>query len=428
MSRLVLKPVWSLGNFQLPVTEAGSGRGSTILVGKITGDEEAQIVLPGLVVNGNGDQLPRFSLLGSPSHLYDVNHDGSMEIVSWSDGNRIAILNGQGTILKTIVTEDKLEGGVRVTDLDNDNKLEVIATEAKWIGKPPQWEERKISLYDYTTGKRKWSYFSGPKPYVGAIMDIDGDGIKELICQTWSLGNGISWNDMTDIGHGYVFALSRDGKRLWVSSFDGYFLGVPVSVSDLHGDGELEVVAATRSWERRYGLVRIIDPRSGRALSQFPPEGPGDFSFTALGIADLDGNGEKEIVCSVVDSTRCGRILILSSHCVPVGMEYRVSSPVLDYDYVNCYIRAINDIDGDAKPEVVVSSDVEKVITLDPRSSYSRFLDPQLIVLNHDLSLNATIPLEERCSNCVIADIIPGSSNELILLSDQLTLYEIEGR
>lgn len=156
----------------------------------------------------------------------------------------------------------------------------------------------------------------------------------------------------------------------------------------------------------------------------FPDKGSLDYSITEHGIADLNNDGMKEIVCSSVGKT--GSIFILNNQCQPIGKEYRVSPASMNYDFIVCQLYALNDIDGDGKIEIIGSSIVEKNIANDPRFMYSQFSEEQLVILSADCNIKLTAPVGDEV---IISDLTPGGGNEIIILGEEVSVYKlVEGK
>lgn len=189
----------------------------------------------------------------------------------------------------------------------------------------------------------------------------------------------------------------------------------------------MEIVVACGSWLRNWGGVYVLNAKDGSVVYRFPSDSDLDYSITAAGIADLNGDGKQEIICSSVGQH--GGFFVLDHQCRPMGTGYNVFSSGMDYDFVVCRLGAINDVDGDGKPEIIGTTFFEKVIAMDPRFTYLRVTEPQLLVLSSTLSLKISIVLNEPPSEVIVSDLIPGGANEIIVLADEVSVYGVrEGR
>ena len=114
-----------------------------------------------------------------------------------------------------------------------------------------------------------------------ALADLDADGALEII---------ITVRDWPD---GLVYVFSGNGSIYpgWPVRMD-YVPGSSAAVSDINSDGVPEIVA-----ESYYGL-HVFNPDGG-LLEGFPyyPGLGRVFSYSAPVLADLDGDGNREIIC-----------------------------------------------------------------------------------------------------------------------------------
>jgi len=419
----IIKMQRRFGNFNLTGQAQGleRNRGSGILTGRVNG--KVVIGVNASLYSSDGDLLFRYDGDYYSYLLYDIDNDGDVEILIAVSG-KILVYKADGELVKSIRVEGRVFE-MRATDLDGDGDPELVTSEdIKVLKGFSQSVKRQVCLYDLSTGDRKWSYQIGPSPHLSAFADITGDGKLEIICGTYSCENGVFYNDMADTSSGYVFVLTNEGERLWFKPFKAHFASIRPSVSDLDGDGDKELIVVCGSWLRSWGMIAILDPKDGHILYKYPNNGALSNSFTGFGIADLDNDGKKEVVCSILG--KHGKVLALNEKLQPITKEYIISAPRLDYDYVIAYIEAINDLDGDGYPEIICSSVIEKEVSTDPRFDYSRLFEPQLLILGHKLTRKMVFPLEERCIEAIVSDIDPGGANEIIIFSDQISICSVE--
>jgi hypothetical protein len=173
-----------------------------------------------------------------------------------------------------------------------------------------------------------------PTDGAASFGDIDGDGAGEIVCTTHQTGT---------FAFGKIYAYNTDGSV--VSGFPVTTEGGPMrtpTLADLDGDGDDEIIITIRNWPD--GLVSVYDgagnlvpgwpvrmdyvPASSAAvgdingdeipeivvesyysLHAFTPDGllvsgfpyyPGEdrvFSYSTPVLADIDGDGNREIIC-----------------------------------------------------------------------------------------------------------------------------------
>lgn len=321
---------------------------------------------------------------------------------------------------------------IKTCDLDNDGKAELLISAHEPELRPKEGfqalysDNRFVRCYDAETLKPLWEYRTATLSHLAAFADIDNDGYQEIFLGAYSFENGVTWEDMTDKGEGYVIALDHLGRRLWRQTFEAEFANIWPSVADLDGDGKMEIAVACGNWPRNWGRVVILNAEDGSIRHQFPPTGNLNYAITGLGIADLDGDGVLEIVCS--SAGKYGGCFLLDHAGNKRALEYRISPASMDFDFVNCQLEALNDLDGDGQVEIIGSAYVEKYIIQDPRFNYSKYTEPQVFVLSLLFKPVAIIPLEDVCNDLIVSDLIRGDANELIVFSNEVAVWGIKER
>ncbi len=113
------------------------------------------------------------------------------------------------------------------------------------------------------------------------LADIDGDGAMEIIVA------------IRDYPEGFIYIFRGDGTLYpeWPKRLD-YVPGSAVAVGDITGDGSPEIVA-----ESYYGVHAFT--AEGLLMPGFPyyPGTNRVFSYSTPVLADIDGDGQREIIC-----------------------------------------------------------------------------------------------------------------------------------
>ncbi len=168
---------------------------------------------------------------------------------------------------------NECRSGPAVGDLDGDGNLEVLFAT----------EDFTVIAYDAFDGTEEWRWkgkFKTDQTHSFALADFDGTGRLDVVCGD---GRGLS-------APGNLYRL-RDGKALWTYEAGGGIVQGP-SVGDIDGDGELEILACSRS-----SRLICLSP-DGKEEWSFPTQF-GTLTTPALG--DVDGDGEVEIVITSKD-------------------------------------------------------------------------------------------------------------------------------
>ncbi len=309
-----------------------------------------------------------------------------------------------------------------INDINRDGKLEIIDSHWEQVG--TQFETRKAYIHAHalTTGAVLWSFPIAPWPYLDGFLDIDGDGKLELLFGTYSPNNGVYLNGMTDVGEGYVLLLDCYGNLLWRQTFYGSYLRTMTAVSDLNQDRHLEIIAFCDSWcdscPGTDGVIALLDVTTGNIIHQYKQNSV----FTSAAIANMDGDKNLEVVAA----SRDGRISVFDCQLKKLR-EYQLRpDSAIQYDGVDIYVWALNDIDNDGRPEVIATSGFEEFLIRDPFGYNSRIHEPKLLILDNDLHLRQQIPLDTKCWQGIIADLLPGGTNEIVLLTDKIEIFSAQ--
>lgn len=216
--------------------------------------------------------------------ILDLDGDGQAETISAGD-SLVQIWSAEGNKIASFYPYTaNYKRGVRlaVGDLNGDKKMEIV-TGTKKGGGP------HVRIFDSTGQLLDKGFFAFDKSLRGgvsvALGDVNGDGQAEIIA-----GAGAGQKPE-------VRVFDAKGQQLggtffaYVLSFHG---GVNVAVADLNKDKKDEIITGAGSGGGPH--VRIFDA-SGKIIDK------GFFAFdknkrngVRVGVADVDGDGEKEVV------------------------------------------------------------------------------------------------------------------------------------
>jgi len=131
---------------------------------------------------------------------------------------------------------------------------------------------RGLCAVDPFTGEIIWAWECGPnlEHLSPAVTDLDGDGDREIIAFGTSPDNlgGALVNGTSD-NKARVFVLDGRGNLLWQNEIGPYFTDGRLKVADLDGDGVKEVITFTRRMQvNQTNKLTIWDGLSGRMISQ----------------------------------------------------------------------------------------------------------------------------------------------------------------
>lgn len=374
-------------------------------IADLDNDDKPEVIwgaYDGVALNGEDGSLQWRASNGSrvwPAvAVVDLTGDGSLEVIMGRGSDQVTVYNASGQVLWQ--RSPFGSGEVRtlaVTDLDGDNSAEII------VGRASGGSTKQVNVYDANGNQRAgWPARRDGEAGYGwgmyneniTIGDVDGDGDKELFVPTDT--------------H-YITALDHNGNQLAANSIYGSgevwsqvgvhvdhhvdlrgyancgtehrpnFANMGPAIADLDGNDSLEIIVPGDVYNCAIGdnqqgdlyimpwifnLDRTRWAGSGYNWEVLPaPEpnsGPLSENYSVIEnnvsntvIADLDGDGEKEIIFTAYD----GRV-----HVYWLDKTQHGSWP---YDVPGSGIRfaaepIIVDLDADGKAEVIFTSWPEK--------------------------------------------------------------------
>lgn len=415
-----LPPVQS--GFPVALNNAALSYGSSLTVANLDSDGAHEIIVAGRDLEsgspGNGGMVYAYrhdgSLLwqkhvrapvNSTPSVADLTGDGYPDVLvsmggivepqQWHGG--VIALNGlDGTELWTFDTQDWLyhtaDGwldGVFSTpaigDVNADGHPEIAF--GAW--------DQCIYLLD-ASGNPLWGNLPGilPQTYCGghgfynedhvwsspALADITGDGRLEIIIGA-DVSPGNVWGDP---GGGYLYILDADGNTLAREWMDQVIFS-SAAVGDLDNDGQLEVAVGTGTyWANKGYYVSAFDYEPGASgvtdrLVLRWRQGTVGRVFASPALADLNGDGSLDVTITspVGDYGADGSFLY--------GWRGSDGSPLFQRRICNFMGQSQNthssptvaDIDGDTRPEILLSHGWEVAIFNHDGTYYTDYSNPQ---------------------------------------------------
>ena len=199
---------------------------------------------------------PQYASSISSVRAADVTGDGVPEILIGLDDQILVYDGATHALLRTIPTASHEVRALNVADVDSDGQLEFVFC-----------DDYGFYVYDVASGASEF-IGSGPGANDVAVGNVDDDSDLEIVLS----GNpGRVLNGRT-----------HDEEWLYGPGF-----GSRVRLGDLDGDGKDEIVAA-ESWYQ----ITVLDADLQSPKYQIHP----DLDIAAVKIADVDGNGSKELI------------------------------------------------------------------------------------------------------------------------------------
>lgn len=308
-----------------------------VLLGRLTGGK-VQVVW----------QNNYFTQSATPTSAVDVDGDGTEELCLTGGDSLNAYAWGIGADGREVTRVGPLRGlperlgdpwdvRIEIDDaLERDGQHMLVCRKVAGFARRP----RAITLVDATTREPVWEYELGTIAIASRSADVDGDGADEVLVTTGAPDNGVTRNG-TDDSHAYVMALGADGGLRWKQALGGPFSMTAATVLPRRDARPTPRVVATYTCYRARrpdpGRLLVLDGVSGEVLvSKEFPGGLGqphalvsDGGFVVgsddgmvrrfdaqarmlrardvgamaevWAVADLDGDGEQELVVSTTD-------------------------------------------------------------------------------------------------------------------------------
>lgn len=211
-----------------------------------------------------------------PAAVGDVDGDGAPEVLYSTDNGHVYCLNGFGQ-LKWRFWEHAPYGrsGINVADLKGDGSVEVLLTRSN------NGPATCLMALDGPTGKVEWRSPTNQQSYISnAVVDLDGDGVKEVL--------------HTDKGN-WLYCTNFDGTERWRVELAGRGSYFAPAVADFNGDGALEIVVPIRDTDPVTKACMFHVDAEGKILA---PLTFGTSGNAAPAAADIDGDGKVELLAA----------------------------------------------------------------------------------------------------------------------------------
>lgn len=296
---------------------------------------------------------------------------------------------------------------------------------------------RALCCYDYAAQGREWQTLVGPSLRNLEMLDLDGDGIQEILCGSAADCNGNREPDAGDDEHSYIFAFENNGKIRWAKEIRGERGSSEVGVVDLDGDGQKEILAFASCNEVDHstnapllGRVLQLNPRDGQILHKYDPR----TCLLSFLTHDLEGDGKTEIL-----ATDCDGNLHLLNWDVTLRKVIRIApalkKPAGSLDIVDSRLKGMARLHKGQPPFIVAVS----WETQDASFSWGRIGDPvdkssrrneAICILDSALRVVTRYAVADRSPtqfawDVMITDLEGDGEDEILLLSDRAEVLKL---
>lgn len=272
--------------------------------------------------------------LGNFVAMGNIDADPEDELLAgWRYEGTLRVFDlGTGSQVLEVEVENGLSPPI-LADVDDDGKVEIVHGNYGSMG--------GVHILNATTGDLEWEVASSWWAY-GVVTqiacgDVDGDGVSEI---AWGSRGTPEQMGRVFVADGATHLLEWESRRLGPS-----FLAL--TTMDLEGDGETEVVAGTRKFGYSGDLFVTLDSRLEReAKHAVMSHEVGYAGLLQVRAANLDDDPQPEI-CQSSGSGYTGGVACYDG--VTGALEWQAT-----FDYrEEAAALEIADVDGDGEPEVV---------------------------------------------------------------------------
>jgi hypothetical protein len=311
------------GTFQAPVSYASGGsQTSSVAIADVNGDGKPDIV----VANGCVSSDIGGCLTGSVSVLLG-NGDGTFQAaVTYNSG-------GYGA------------SSVAVADVNDDGKPDLLVANRFFCGSTNTACVAVLLGNGDGTFQAAVTHESGPEyGYSVAVADVNGDGKPDLL-----VGSTCILSPCTDLAG--VLLGNGDGTFQTVVTYNsGEGYQTSVSVSDLNGDGKLDLLVANLD----SFTVGVLLGNGDGTFQPVVTSASGGVYAEAVGAADVNGDGKPDLL---VLNRACGEIGIVGCVGVLLGNGDGTFQPVVTFSSGGEALgMAVANVNADGRPDVVVAN------------------------------------------------------------------------
>ena len=324
-----------------------------------------------VVADLNGDGRPDIAYYGEPKELVVQYNQGTN---GWSAPKRWPIEDGQ-------LSPNALGSG----DLNGDGRTDLVLLADNYLYLLPQKE-------DHSLGEPQKVPVSGVVKSV-QIVDVDGDGLNDLLLVNWEDRNPFRFRLQTkggELGPENYFSLPAI-RSYWADNLEANRKTQIITIAQ--NSGRAQISEFTR---------KAADPLSGGFVKgdfQLLPFSKADKARRGLLWADVNGDGLADLLVAEPDSGQISLFLQQQDGSLAAPRTFPTLAGVSEL--------AVADWDDNGKPEIFMLSGDERQVGV------TRFDDKQR------LAFPTLIPLEGKPLVMAVGKLKPGAKPTLAVIVDQ---------
>ena len=343
--------VWTSSSTTVAIIDSVSGEVTTLVPGSATISYATScgIVTTSLTVHGSVTAVPVISSVSA----YAAYPAASVTI-SGSNFNTTAASNIVyfGAVRAVVSTASAISLSVSVPYDANFMPVSVSNLECSLTGYSNQQFLPTYNNSSYVAGAVNFSskidFSAAINPYSVAIGDIDGDGNADIVAVNLS-SNSVSVYRNTGTT-GAISSSSFASKVDFATGGAPYF----VAISDLDGDGKLDIAVAN-SDSNTISVLRNTATSGTISSSSFATKVDFVTGSTPIhvAIADVNGDGKPDLIASDFYASTISVLQNYTAHCI------NSSSFAAKVDFTtgtHPYCAAVADLDGDGSLDIVVAN------------------------------------------------------------------------
>lgn len=250
-----------------------------------------------------------------------------------------------------------------IADIDKDGVQDIIYHS---VAREYVFDGNGNAKAGWPTPRHTPSYFTNGQIPSAAVADIDGDGNVEIIS---TIGDYYAYKN-NPLDYSYCFNVYEHngviksgwplGCKLTQPFTGGDHAHYPPVISDLDGDGRLEVIGLSESWQGRPTKLQVFNS-DGTYFMNWPYSFPGPdashggytlLSHSTLAVGDINNDSTKEIVAILYNQTNQRNYLFIWNYDGSLQLDYPIELNLSFYPYWSEGGAILVDIDGDGSKEI----------------------------------------------------------------------------